>query len=125
MINDNGKYHSYTYYPGYKINKKQESDQEALFSYLKDKKDMQIFYNTNNNSMPWGSTYKYTIPKSIDDNITNSHASISERQKRFGREFFSTVDDNKKNIINIMQIIISIITIILFIVYFLFYIEII
>ena len=95
--NFNGKYLSYTYYPGYKINKKQERDHEAQYPYItklpKSKLDIQIFYNTIDSTIPWGSTYKYTIPKSIDDNIYPSPASISQRQKKFGREFFNASNE--------------------------------
>ena len=62
---------------------------------------MQIFYNTttgiNDNAVPWGSTYKYTIPKSIDDTNIPSYNSISERQKRFRREFFENTNNIKKS----------------------------
>jgi hypothetical protein len=112
-------FYSPNYYPGFLMNKKQKNYYLAQFPYLnegeKPKLDLQIFYNvTNGNSIPWGSTYKYTIPKPIDEVIEPSHSSISERQKRFRREHFNNNNNNNNNNTNIIiAIIIAIIFIIM------------
>jgi hypothetical protein len=59
--------------------------------------NLQVFYNTlynNGNQESLGSSFKYTIPKSIDDIQDPSHTSISERQKRIKlKEFFSNTQN--------------------------------
>lgn len=105
-------YYTPKFYPGFLINKKQEQTYISQFPYInKDSKpqlDLQIFYNiTDDNNIPWGSTYKYTIPKSIDDNTEQAHSSISERQKRFRREHFNgDKNDNYYGNIDLFTIII-------------------
>ncbi len=114
-------YYSPSYYPGYKFSRQQDKKHLSQYPYIKKEpmpeKELQIFYNTtDNNTIPWGSTYKYTIPKSIDDIVIHSHSSISERQKRFRREFFG--NDNANNIKKSkenMELYILIIIIILFV----------
>ncbi len=117
-------YYSPTYYPGYKINKIQEKKFLTQFPYIKKElkkdqnKDLQVFYNittsNRNNELPWGSTYKYTIPKSIDDTDDTSYNSISERQKRARREFFNNVDIKSNNNILFIYIFIIVILYIIF-----------
>jgi hypothetical protein len=90
-------YYSPSYYPGYKLNKKQNQKHLSYYPYIinepKSTLDLQVFYNTtDDNTIPWGSSYKYTIPSSVDGNITSNHNSISERQKRFRRERFGNLN---------------------------------
>lgn len=112
-------YYSSSYYPGYKISRQQDKKHLYQFPYIQkeptQEKDLQIFYNTtNNNEIPWGSTYRYTIPKSIDDILAPSYNSISERQKRFRRELFGNTNNIKKSKLNI-ELYFAIIIIILFV----------
>jgi hypothetical protein len=86
-------YYSPTYYPGYKENKEQEIIFNQQYPYIAKESNpdinLQIFYNTtDDDTIPWGSSYKYTIPKSIDDIISSNHNSINMRQKRTRLEKF-------------------------------------
>jgi hypothetical protein len=93
-------------YPGYTFNRQQEKKYIAQFPYIqkesKPEKELQVFYNTTSTNgyiKPFGSTYKYTMPKSIDDIDVPSYNSISERQKRFRRELFeNNIKKSKKKI---------------------------
>jgi hypothetical protein len=110
--------YSSSYYPGYRLSRQQDKKYLAQFPYIQKEpvgeKDLQIFYNTtDNNTVPWGSTYKYTIPKSIDDILSPAYNSISERQKRFRRELFGNTNNIKKSKINI-ELYFAMIIIILF-----------
>jgi hypothetical protein len=104
FYNDIYYYYPQVYYPGYRFSRQQEKKYIAQYPYIQKEsdaeKELQIFYNTttyaNGDSIPWGSTYKYTIPKSIDDIDISSHNSISERQKRFRRELFENTNNIKK-----------------------------
>lgn len=78
------------YYPGYSIDKTQDLKTNIYYPYMttNDKKrnndiDTQVFYNTTDlNTTPWGSTYKYMMPKPISDTIGTSYNSISQQQRR-------------------------------------------
>lgn len=96
---DDAYHYSPSYYPGYKIGDYQEKRSIIDYPFIKydNGVDLQVFYNItdDDDSIPWGSTYKYTIPRSIDKDTEPSFNSISERQKRFKREFFT---DSKMNL---------------------------
>lgn len=101
-------YYSPLNYLEYNFNRQQQQKYMTQIPYILKKytpeKDLQIFYNTttiNNHTIPQGSTYKYTIPRSIDDIDTPSYNSISERQKRFGRESFGNMNNMGKSKVNI------------------------
>jgi hypothetical protein len=128
-------YYNTYHFPGYrtiyKLNNKKTQKHNSFFPYFIDDTNpninLQFFYNTlykngNINQESLGSSYKYTIPKSIDDIQEPSHASISERQKRARlREHFNRDDTNNNsgkndNIYNNKYFIFIIIIIILFII---------
>lgn len=104
-------YNSLKYRPIYRSNGKNKLMYNTFFPYLtndndREKINLQVFYNTMykngiHNSEQLGSTYKYTIPKSIDDDQYPSYSSISERQKRRSlREFFGNENIATNNIYN-------------------------
>jgi len=87
---------------GYCSNDIQEQKLIANIPYINTEKDLQIFYNLSNNTdLPWGSSYKYTIPKSSEYNNSSSRK----------HEHFSIVDEikNKKICLLILLIIIILI----------------
>jgi len=92
-------YYSNNYFPGYNANKRQEKKYIAQYPYINKNKsniDLQVFYNlyqNGNNILPWGSSYKYTIPHPFDYNTEPSNMSISSRQ-RFRTEKFGNLEDN-------------------------------
>lgn len=99
------KYYDYysIYIPPNKITKKQNLFNINL-PYI-DKRpdpflDLKMLYNLTTTNIPFGSTYKYTIPGEIDqliDKKTTSFSSISAKQKRGERETFKNIKVNKKN----------------------------
>jgi hypothetical protein len=109
----NNDYYYPDYYPGYKENKFQDNNFISQYQYIKNEQsenpdiNTQVFYNTtDNNEIPWGSTYKYTIPKSIDDILSSNNNSISRKQKRVGFEGFANTNNSNIPIYIIIVIII-------------------
>lgn len=93
------------YRPIYKLNNKKRTQHNIFFPFLisnpnREKINLQVFYNTlynKLNGIPIGTTYKYTIPKSIDEQPDLNYSSISQRQKRrslMPREFFGNLENN-------------------------------
>jgi hypothetical protein len=128
--NNFNRYRPQLFNPEYKINNKERKRFNTYYSYIaskypEDKIDLHVFYNTSKDSDSDGSTYKYTIPKSIDDKKEPSHLSISEKQKRFRRELFDgsigsdeSSENNFKNLdISYYIIILILIIIVLYIPY--------
>ena len=107
MENFRNKIYYYTplYYPGFPRSGTQQKKHIYQYPYLrrgrKPNLDLRVFFNVINkgdNNVPWGSTYKYKIPRSIDALPERpSYSSVSERQKRFSREFFTDMPSNKSN----------------------------
>jgi Ca2+/Na+ antiporter len=118
---NDGYHYSSDYYPGFKLNEYQENkfiSAYPFYNYNRDNElDLQIYYNISDNDItPTGSIYKYTIPRPTHQSKESGFNSISERQKRFKREFFSPslIDKRTKLKINMYPyLILTIISIIM------------
>ena len=87
---DDAYHYSPSYYPGYSANMTQNNKKKYTFPYISTQLNERIFYNiTDNDDVPWGSTYKYTIAQPQKKKDEPAKMSISEKQKRVIREYFS------------------------------------
>jgi len=97
------------YYPSFNISDYQEKQYQTNYSYLKKLNtnvDYQFFFNTtDNDTIPWGSTYSYTIPFVADSDISKES---NQYKQKYRHEHFTTsnIDDDHKIIFVLFVIII-------------------